>query len=68
MRPKNAFHLVLSLCLASFSHENQLEIEMMYLFVYNKIRSKISCVIKQFQVSSNILAVFVFGLTEVDTK
>ena len=69
MKPKNAFNLVLYIHLALPSCENWLEIESMYLFVSNKIRSKISFVIKQLQVSSSVLAFSGLPeLTGVDTK
>ena len=62
-RPKHAFISVLSICLAPLSYENQLEIELMYLFVYNKMRSKILFTIHKLQVSSSVLAFFSFGQT-----
>ena len=62
-RLKSVFSLVLSVRLASLSFENWLKIDLMYLFVYNKIRSKISFVIKQFKDSSSVLAFFAFGQT-----
>ena len=40
MRPKNAFHLDLSIPLAYLSCENCLEVELMYWFAYNKVRYK----------------------------
>ena len=70
MRPKNAFSVALSIHLASLFHENQLKIGLKYLFVHNKMRSKISFMIKQFQVLSSVLAFFLdlAELTEVETK
>ena len=69
MKPKNAFNLVLYIHLALPSCENWLEIESMYLFVSNKIRSKISFVIKQFQGSSSVFHfLHLAELTEVDTE